>query len=671
MTRKLFYIGFSFLAGAIISSFFSIKLNCCIGAAAFFILLLSIIFLHGITRKKLTLILLTFIMAIAQNVIFTNYIYNPIISLDGEKVSLEGKIVEIREYESGSMLLTVNGIVNNQFKTNVNFFTAASNYEYDDTIYVQGVARKATDSLRYRREYYGKINGTYIEITNIEYIQLTKNEAYSFQKSILKLRDTVFSSIITALPGDNGALLGAMLCGDKSSLSDASSSAMFRSGIGHIAAVSGTHLVLITSFFAVILYIFKAGKIVSFILTEALVWSFAIFAGMSSSVIRSAIMMTLVLSAGVLRRRYDFMTALGVCSVIMLAGNPYGALSASFLLSMTGAFSASVSSHYFLSNIKFNRFDKLKRTFLANLCICVCVFPVTVVLFNEVSIVAPIANLLLIPLCSLALIITLIGTIFIPIGFVYTFIMKIAGLIATIVLKLAAFFSSLPFAALHTGNRAFRFACVVLSLAIICLVILKQKRRVVVISICASFCIALGIFCCGVLQDKDITRIAVISDDKSMILLLYNNRNSVIINCMGNGDNAVVCERFMQKYGINSLDTLVLYSSSQASAKNFSKELSCEINRLIVLDGEEVRLEGSEVRNTNKLFLSVLNGKLDIRSGRIIFEFGNNSVIYFSDRKTFRVNDETVDLSFTENGETILFEFGSKITSRRLSYALN
>ena len=40
-------------------------------------------------------------------------------------------------------------------------------------------------------------------------------------------------------------------------------------------------------------------------------------------------------------------------------------------------------------------------------CVSVCIFPVTLLYFREVSVASPIANLLLVPICSLMLMLSL------------------------------------------------------------------------------------------------------------------------------------------------------------------------------------------------------------------------------------------------------------------------
>lgn len=61
--------------------------------------------------------------------------------------------------------------------------------------------------------------------------------------------------------------------------------------------------------------------------------SYGEMTGQSASTMRSIIMFSLFLLAGIWKRTYDMLTAMAVSSVILLSGNPYYLYQAGFLLS--------------------------------------------------------------------------------------------------------------------------------------------------------------------------------------------------------------------------------------------------------------------------------------------------------------------------------------------------
>ncbi len=59
------------------------------------------------------------------------------------------------------------------------------------------------------------------------------------------LRDTIRRRVEAALPGDNGHLAAALVMGDRGGISEATQEAMRASGLAHMLAISGLHMVLV------------------------------------------------------------------------------------------------------------------------------------------------------------------------------------------------------------------------------------------------------------------------------------------------------------------------------------------------------------------------------------------------------------------------------------------
>lgn len=79
-------------------------------------------------------------------------------------------------------------------------------------------------------------------------------------------------------------------------------------------------------------------KRVIFAVQTVAMWAFAVFAGFSVSVVRAAVMLTLVTAAPLLYRRPDPANTLCLCAIVILTLSPYAAADCSFLLSFTATF---------------------------------------------------------------------------------------------------------------------------------------------------------------------------------------------------------------------------------------------------------------------------------------------------------------------------------------------
>lgn len=148
---------------------------------------------------------------------------------------------------------------------------------------------------------------------------LTRLSAFSLKLS---------HKIRSVFKGDEGALLSALLCGDRSGFTSNYSSSLRASGLSHIAAVSGMHLSILL---AIILFIFP--KKAAIIISLPLMLSFAAMTGFSPSITRALIMSSMLGVAFLIKAEYDALTALVTAGVIIGCINPFALCSVSFLLS--------------------------------------------------------------------------------------------------------------------------------------------------------------------------------------------------------------------------------------------------------------------------------------------------------------------------------------------------
>lgn len=108
--------------------------------------------------------------------------------------------------------------------------------------------------------------------------------------------------------GEAAGILQALTAGDQSGLSDRFRSDLSRTGLSHITAVSGMHLV----FFVEFLLLLPGGRRWKSVLALPLLVFFALFTGASPSVVRAAVMEGILLLGNLLLREYDSWTALTV-----------------------------------------------------------------------------------------------------------------------------------------------------------------------------------------------------------------------------------------------------------------------------------------------------------------------------------------------------------------------
>ena len=170
--------------------------------------------------------------------------------------------------------------------------------------------------------------GSFINIVQTGDMTLSERGADSMLSAIRRFSASLSRRITALIGGDEGGLLSALLCGDRRGFSEGFSASLGRSGLAHIAAVSGLHVSIITSILCLLL-----GKRAGIVGSVLLLPLFAAMTGFSPSVLRAVIMGSLSSGAFLLRREYDPLTSIFTAAAVLCAFNPFSLFSPSFLLS--------------------------------------------------------------------------------------------------------------------------------------------------------------------------------------------------------------------------------------------------------------------------------------------------------------------------------------------------
>ncbi len=144
-----------------------------------------------------------------------------------------------------------------------------------------------------------------------------------------RLSRRIFLRLGDLIPADAAGLPQAMLTGDRSGLSEAQRSDLSAAGASHVIAVSGLHVSMLL---AVLILLTGRGRL-SVILGLPLLGLFVLMTGASPSVIRAALMLSLLLLAPLLREENDPPTSLALAALLILLANPWAAANLSFQLS--------------------------------------------------------------------------------------------------------------------------------------------------------------------------------------------------------------------------------------------------------------------------------------------------------------------------------------------------
>lgn len=137
-------------------------------------------------------------------------------------------------------------------------------------------------------------------------------------------------SIDRCCPEDVSALIKALVTGNRDGLTDSYTTSLQRTGLSHVVAVSGMHLAFLAGVLSMLL---GKGKRTAALISLPVIGLFVLIAGSTPSVVRSAVMITLLQLAPLLGRERDDFTALAFALLVILIHNPYAAANVGLQLS--------------------------------------------------------------------------------------------------------------------------------------------------------------------------------------------------------------------------------------------------------------------------------------------------------------------------------------------------
>jgi len=241
--------------------------------------------------------------------------------------------------------------------------------------------------------------------------------------------DTAISLINRMLPEPHASLLAGMLFGVNANMPGDFYDALIDTGTVHVIALSGMNISIIVRVLFDSLHVLL-GRVVSVIITICGIAGFVLFVGPSATIVRAAIMGSMSLLAVLFGRRDIPLLSLVLAATTMIVVQPSILTSVSFQLSC----SATLGILLFAGNTgEYSQEGLVHRgkTFLLTelrmtLAAQVFTAPLIMYYFNQISLISPIANVIIAwlvgPITILGLIIVVIGVLFYPIGYAMSFL---------------------------------------------------------------------------------------------------------------------------------------------------------------------------------------------------------------------------------------------------------
>ncbi len=226
---------------------------------------------------------------------------------------------------------------------------------------------------------------------------------YTFKKWMLS-RLRAYAS-----PAEAGMLLG-LLAGDRSGIPETLQNNFRRTGLVHVLAISGFHVVLLSEILLLILKAFRLSHLSAKLIAFILLLVYIPVTGASPAVSRAVLMFIVVQSGSFFNKKADALNILGFALLILVFINPDELWNPGFQLSAAATAGIIIGqSLKLIQKINFKNFlFKSLKTHLiepsfVTLCATVFTAPFLIYHFQTLSPIAWLGNLIIVPLIAFAM----------------------------------------------------------------------------------------------------------------------------------------------------------------------------------------------------------------------------------------------------------------------------
>jgi competence protein ComEC len=226
-------------------------------------------------------------------------------------------------------------------------------------------------------------------------VRVTSHPGDPVHTLLFGLRHAVIDAIDRALPEPQAALLLGVVFGNRAALPRPLEQQMIASGLIHIVVISGLKVSLLARI--VQQAIGRLAPRPAPLIAVGAMAAYALLAGASAAALRAAAMGVLVVIAGRLRRDSHVFVSLALTGAIMLGLKPALAHDVSFQLSFAGTAGIAAMTDGIAARLGWMP-PILRDPFAATMAAEAATWPLMLANFHQLSVVAPAANALVLPL---------------------------------------------------------------------------------------------------------------------------------------------------------------------------------------------------------------------------------------------------------------------------------
>jgi len=359
-------------------------------------------------------------------------------------------------------------------------------YQYGDELRVKCDLQepKNHEDSNFDYQLYLAKDGIYRICNRAQITVVAKNKGNKFYEAVLAVKNKFEEKLTDIFPDPEGAYLKGLILGGSKRMTAKLNDAFSKTGTTHTVAVSGYNVTIVAAFLmwlGIFLGLWRQ-QVFSFALIGIVL--FVLMTGAPSSAVRAGIMGALVIWAMKEGRLANSQNAILFAAGAMLAVNPLLLrYDAGFQLSFLATLGIVYVYPLFEKKFFAGEQNILKETILMTMAAQVFVLPVILANFEKLSVISPLANLLILPaipfIMGMGFAAGIAGFIFVPLG-------KLVGFVPYVLLKfeleIVQWLASISWSSVEIKNFGWKHIFVYYILLISVLYYFKRKDKKISLS---------------------------------------------------------------------------------------------------------------------------------------------------------------------------------------------
>lgn len=269
-------------------------------------------------RRAMALCSLVIILGAGYALVFDLYRLDSNLPV-GQKAELTGMVVKAEQgMESQELVVDVQPSVAKAMEGRVKVFTLKyPQYKYGDVLKIDGKVEALQEEFK---NYYLK-DGITARMRNPKITPTSENDGFWVKRSLFAIRNFVRDSFYKVLSPERASFMAGLVLGDTSGFTKEFRDKLSVTGTSHLVALSGYNILIIVIAIGYVIHGFVS-RSMFFILNVLAILAFVVMTGAEASVVRAAIMGSLMLIANQAGRLYDFRNATALAALAMVLWNP-------------------------------------------------------------------------------------------------------------------------------------------------------------------------------------------------------------------------------------------------------------------------------------------------------------------------------------------------------------